>query len=64
MNSSPLDDRGSISITDAAEYLSVSRKSIGRLIETGQLKVVYVGTKPLVTTESVRAFLRGNGGEA
>ncbi len=46
-----------ISIKDACAVLSLGRRKIYELLDGGKLKSTKVGTKRLITTESVREFV-------
>jgi excisionase family DNA binding protein len=47
-----------VSIEAAMHELSVSRATINRLLAAQQLRAVKVGSKTLVTTESIDAYWR------
>ena len=55
MSDTSLAPRG-ISIETAMQQLSVSRATVNRLLANRKLCAVKVGTKTLVTTESIEAF--------
>lgn len=46
-----------ISIIEAAKSLGVGRSTAYQLINTGDLKVIKIGKRTLVTVESIRALV-------
>lgn len=52
-----MDNKLLLSITEAANILSVSRGTIYNLLETGALKRVHIGKSARVTVGSVRALV-------
>ena len=47
-----------MSITDAAKALSVSRPTIYKLIQTGKLNTFTIGRRRLVTPEALNKFIK------
>ncbi len=46
-----------LSVQDTAQALSLSRSSIYKLINAGTLHTIKIGTRTLVTMESIEALL-------
>lgn len=47
-----------ISIAQACDRLSISRRSFYRLMETGQIQTVKVGCKRMVAMSALKAFVQ------
>jgi excisionase family DNA binding protein len=47
-----------ISISEVQQTLSVSRSTVYRLIERGELRCVHIGRAVRISSEDVQAFLR------
>lgn len=47
-----------MSITDAAKALSVSRPTIYKLIQTGKLNTFTIGRRRLVTPKAINKFIK------
>ena len=47
-----------MSITDAAKALNVSRPTIYKLIQTGKLNTFTIGRRRLVTPEALNKFIK------
>lgn len=43
--------------TEVAKHLKVSKKTIGRLVKAGDLKVVYAGARPRIKWSEVIRYL-------
>jgi excisionase family DNA binding protein len=54
-------EKVAISITEAAEALSISPRTIWSLLSDGKLTGVRVGRRRLVSADSVRAFAQAGG---
>lgn len=50
-----------MSIEEAATHLNVSRSTVYRLMESGQLRNKKIGRRNLITAESIAAFLESGG---
>jgi excisionase family DNA binding protein len=48
-----------LSVADAAVYLSVSERTVGRLLERGHLRSTYVGRRRLLHRDDLDTHLRG-----
>ncbi len=48
-----------LSIADACVALSLSRSSIYKLINSGRLRTLKIGSRTLVTAESIQALVDG-----
>ena len=46
-----------LTLNDVAERLHVSTKTVRRLVAAGQIRVIYVGRKPLVTEREFEAYI-------
>ena len=53
-----------VSVNDAAKALSLGRSKIYELICSGDLKIVKIGRRTLVTVASIRNLVRDQGDEA
>ncbi|WP_397585605.1 helix-turn-helix domain-containing protein [Sphingorhabdus sp.] len=49
-----------LSIADACLALSLSRTSIYKLIKQGRLKTLKIGSRTLLTVESIKALVEGS----
>lgn len=56
-----MNDKLLISITDAAQALSVCRNTVYSLIRSGNLRVVQIGRRRMIAATSVRALVEGDG---
>lgn len=54
-----MNDKLLISITDAAQALSVCRNTVYALIRSGNLRVVQIGRRRMIAAASVRALVEG-----
>ena len=54
-----IDQRAALSVTDAAGYLGISRRTIYRLITDGHLVRAKIGRRTVVTRASCDAYLAG-----
>ena len=48
-----------LSVADAAVYLGVSERTIGRLLERGRIRSTYVGRRRLLHRDDLDTHLRG-----
>lgn len=48
---------GAATFNEAAAYLSLSERTVRRLIDSGELTKVYVGRSPRITWESLKKIL-------
>lgn len=48
-----------LSISEACSTLSLSRSSIYKLINSGRLRTIKIGSRTLVTSESLKALVDG-----
>lgn len=46
-----------LTVAETAERLRVSARTVRRLIAHGQIRPVYVGRRPLVTEDELRAYI-------
>lgn len=53
-----------VSVNDAAKALSLGRSKIYELICSGDLKIVKIGRRTLITVTSIRNLVREQGDEA
>jgi excisionase family DNA binding protein len=47
-------------VPEAATYLSVSQRTVRRLIATGQLEVCRIGRRVVITRQALKRFIRRN----
>jgi excisionase family DNA binding protein len=52
-------ERGALRPNEAAQWLGVSRDTVERLIQRGELRRIKVGAVVLITVEELRRYLRG-----
>jgi excisionase family DNA binding protein len=59
--SSPSEEQPRVlfSLADASEKLSVSLQTVRRLVQDGKLDTVHIGSRVLVTGESLNALMTG-----
>ena len=55
----PLNGSPWLSVADAAVYLSVSERTVGRLLERGRVRSTYVGRRRLLHRDDLDKHLRG-----
>jgi len=48
-----------LTLSDVAQRLHVSLRTVRRLVAAGQLRVIRVGRRPLVTSGEFEAFVAG-----
>jgi excisionase family DNA binding protein len=48
-----------LSVADAAGYLGVSERSVGRLLDRGRIRSSYIGRRRLLHRDDLDAYLRG-----
>jgi excisionase family DNA binding protein len=51
-------ERGALRLAEAAAWLGVSRDTVERLIQRGELRRVKVGAVVLITVDELRRYLR------
>ena len=56
----PSNGRTWLSVAEAAVYLGVSERSVGRLLERGRIRSTYLGRRRLLHREDLDAALRGD----
>lgn len=49
-----------LSVNDTAEYLGITRSSVYRMINAGDLPVVHVGSRTLLDRHDLDAFIERN----
>lgn len=59
-NLEPSNGRTWLSVADAAIYLGVSERSVGRLLERGRIRSTYVGRRRLMHRDDLDAAVRGD----
>jgi excisionase family DNA binding protein len=57
-------DKITVSIADAAKALSLGRSKIYELIASGELVIIKIGRRSLVTVDSIRSLVKFRGGYA
>jgi len=53
-------DRGAYNPAEAAQWLSVSRTQIYRLVKSGELRARKCGTRVLISRKALEAYLDGD----
>ncbi len=53
----PWRERPTLRLQEAADIIGISRRSLGRMIEAGDLECRTVGSIKLVVTQSIRAWI-------
>jgi excisionase family DNA binding protein len=49
-----------LSVADAAEYLGVSERSVGRLLERGRIRSTCIGRRRLLHRDDLDQYMRGD----
>ena len=52
-----IEDRGALSVREAAEYLSLGRTTVFQLVRSKQIDSVKVGRRRLIKIRSLKEFL-------
>lgn len=50
-------DRASLNITEAAQYLGVSRQTVRRLMAEGELRWFWLGSSRRIVTKSIEEYI-------